>query len=83
VSDEARELIAEHNRLDEELYRAVSERFDRDAGRYPTFAAEVAAFERTNARYRTWGTLTRVWPQRVASNLRLKRPFARSRVADL
>lgn len=83
LSDEARRLIAEHNRLDEELYRYVSERFDEAIARYPSFAADLARFRRTNSVYRSWGTLTRVLPRRLAARAGLKRVGPRRRAVNL
>ena len=41
-------LIEEHNRFDEELYRYVTERFDEEIARTPSFEDDLAAFERAN-----------------------------------
>jgi len=76
-SPRALELIAEHNRLDDELYRWVGERFDAAIAADPGFAAAHERFERANARYRPWGNLTYTFPQRVYSRLRERGILAR------
>lgn len=82
LSDEARTLIAEHNRLDDALYQYVSTRFDEVITRYPSFSRDLARFERTNSLYRPWGTLTQLFPQRLAAGIGL-RNAPRSRAPSL
>ena len=69
-SERALRLIEEHNRLDNELYRWVGERFDAAIAADPGFAAAYERFERANSLYRPWGNLTYTLPQRVYSRLR-------------
>ena len=83
LSDEARRLIAEHNQFDDELYRYASLRFDEALARYPSFAEDLERFQRTNALYKPWGTLTHVLPQRLAARVGLKRRAARYRASNL
>jgi hypothetical protein len=83
LSDDARRLIAEHNRLDDELYAYVTERFEAAKAGSPTFQRNLARFERGNDRYRRWGTITRTYPHRLASGLGLRRVWSRGGVQDL
>lgn len=83
IPDEARDLIDEHNRLDNLLYAYVSERFEEAKRRYPSFEHDLARFKRTNAMYRPWGVLTHLYPQRFASTVGLRRIWSRSDVRDL
>lgn len=83
LSDEARRLIAEHNRLDDELYRYASLRFDEAIARQPSFAEDLARFQRTNLLYKRWGTLTQVLPQRLAGRVGLRRRASRYRASGL
>ena len=76
-SARALELIAEHNRLDDELYRWVGERFDATIAGDPLFAETYDRFKRTNAMYRPWGTLTYTFPQRVYGKLKERGVVAR------
>jgi hypothetical protein len=76
-SARALELIAEHNRLDDELYRWVGERFDAAIAGDPLFAETYDRFKRTNAMYRPWGTLTYTFPQRVYGRLKQRGMVAR------
>ncbi|MFL5768245.1 MAG: hypothetical protein ACJ758_10440 [Actinomycetota bacterium] len=59
------ELIKDRNRLDEQLYANVSERFqtlvDADAG----FERDLESFRKRNARYQPWGHLTYTYPRRL------------------
>ena len=75
ITDEARDLIEEHNRLDNALYAYASERFEEAMRSYPSFVDDFARFKRTNAAYRPWGTLTHTYPQTVTP-----RPSACERV---
>jgi Galactose-3-O-sulfotransferase len=81
LSDEANALIKEHNRLDDELYRFASERFDAAIATYPSFAEDLARFNKSNALYKPWGTLTHVFPRRVAASVGLKRRAPRASAA--
>ena len=83
LSEEATRLIAEHNQLDDELYRYVSMRFDEALARHPTFAEDLARFRRTNSLYRPWGTLTQLLPQRLAANVGLRGIASRHRAPGL
>lgn len=83
ITDEARDLIDEHNRLDNALYAHVSERFDEALRSYPSFERDLARYKRTNAMYRPWGALTHTYPQRIASTIGLRRIWSRSSVRDL
>jgi hypothetical protein len=83
ITDEARGLIEEHNRLDNALYAHVGERFDEAIRRFPSFGDDLDRFKRTNARYRPWGVLTHTYPQRVSSAIRFRRIWSRSNVRDL
>jgi len=83
LSDEARGLIEEHNRLDNELYRFVIERFEEAVARHPSFQDEVARMKRANSLYRPWGVLTHTIPQRAASKVGLKRVRSRTRAPSL
>lgn len=78
VSDEARRLIAEHNRLDNQLYEYVGARFDEAIARYPSFPDDLARFQKGNVLYGPWGTVTRLGGG-LASRVGLKRPPPRSR----
>jgi hypothetical protein len=69
-SARALELIAEHNRLDDELYRWVGERFDAAIAADSLFDETYDRFTRTNALYRPWGNLTYTLPQRVYGKLK-------------
>jgi hypothetical protein len=70
-------MIAEHNRLDNELYRWVGERFDAAIAADALFAETYERFKRTNAMYRPWGTLTYTFPQRVYGKLKERGVVAR------
>ena len=83
LTDEVRDLIDEHNRLDNALYAHVSARFEEAMRSYPSFEHDLARFIRTNALYRTLGALTHTYPQRVASTIGLRRSGSRSSVLDL
>lgn len=83
ITDEARDLIGEHNRLDDALYAHVSERFEEALRSHPTFEHDLARFRRANAVYRPWGVLTQTYPQRIASTIGLRRLGSRSSVRDL
>jgi hypothetical protein len=83
ITDEARALIAEHNRLDDELYAFATERFDDALLPYPSFADDVAHFKRANARFRPWGVLTQSYPRQLASRLGVRRGSPKSSVRDL
>jgi hypothetical protein len=83
IDDETRALIQEHNRLDDELYAFVGDRFDEMAGSYPTFRADLERFKRSNGRYRPWGTLTHALPHRISSTVGFRRFWSRSNVRDL
>ena len=76
-SERALRLIAEHNRLDDELYGWVCDRFDTAIAADPGFAAARERFERANARYRPWGNVTYTFPQRMYSRLRERGIVAR------
>jgi hypothetical protein len=73
----ALEMIAEHNHLDNELYRWVGERFDAAIAADPLFAETYERFKRTNSMYRPWGTLTYTFPQRVYGKLKERGLVAR------
>jgi len=66
----ALELIARHNRLDDELYRWVGERFDAAIAADSLFEATYERFSRSNALYRPWGNLTYTLPQRIYGRLK-------------
>lgn len=83
LSDEAGALIAEHNRLDDQLYLYVTERFDAALAEYPSFAEDLARFTKTNSLYRPWGTLTHVLPQRLSARMGLPRVTSRTRAPSL
>lgn len=83
ITDEARDLIGEHNRLDDALYAHVSERFEEARRRHPSFEDDLARFRRTNAMYRPWGVFTHTYPQRIASTIGFRRIGSRSSVRDL
>jgi len=83
LSDEARGLIEEHNRLDSELYRFVTKRFEEAVARYPSFEADLDRFQRTNSLYRPWGNLAHVLPQRVAARMGVRRAGSRTRAPSL
>ena len=83
VTDEARDLIEEHNRLDNALYAYASERFEEAIRSYPSFVDDFARFKRTNAAYRPWGTLTHTYPQRIASAIGVRRIKSRTGIRDL
>lgn len=83
ITDEARDLIDEHNRLDNALYAYVGDRFEEAIRRYPSFGRDLARFKRTNAKYRPWGVLTRTYPQRVSSAIGFRRIWSRGNVRDL
>lgn len=83
ISDEARDLIDEHNRLDNALYAYVGDRFEEAMRSYPSFEHDLARFKRTNAMYRPWGVLTHTYPQRIASTIGFRRIWSRSNVRDL
>lgn len=76
-SARAVELIAEHNRLDDELYRWVGERFDAAIAADPLFEETYERFKRSNALYRPWGNLTYTFPQRVYGKLKERGVAAR------
>jgi hypothetical protein len=83
LTDEDRDLIRSHNRLDDALYARVTERFDAALASVPTFAEDMARFRRRNAAYRPWGTLTQTYPHRIASAIGLRKAWTRSGVRDL
>lgn len=83
ITDEARSLIDEHNRLDNALYAHVCERFEEALGSHPSFEHDLARFRRTNAVYRPLGVLTHTYPQRIASTIGLRRRGSRVSVRDL
>jgi hypothetical protein len=83
IRDEARDMIDEHNRLDNALYGYVTERFEEAMGRYPSFEEDFARFKRHNAMYRPWGVLSQTYPQRIASRIGLRRIWSRGGVRDL
>jgi hypothetical protein len=83
ISGEAKDLIDEHNRLDNALYAHVNERFEDALRSYPSFEHDLARFKRTNAMYRPWGVLTHTYPQRIASTIGFRRVGSRSSVRDL
>jgi hypothetical protein len=83
LTDDDLTLIEEHNRLDRELYRFVTERFERAIARYPSFEDDLARLKRANALYRPWGVLTHTIPQRAASKVGLTRLRARTRAPSL
>ena len=66
----ALQLIARHNRLDDELYRWVGERFDAAIAADPLFEATYERFRRSNALYRPWGNLTYTLPQLIYGRLK-------------
>jgi hypothetical protein len=76
-------LIDEHNRLDNELYRFVAERFEEAVARHPSFQDDLARLKRANALYRPWGVLTHTIPQRAASKVGLRRVRSRTRAPSL
>ena len=78
ISDEVRDLIEEHNRLDNELYLYVDERFDEASARYPTFEEELIRFQRANARYRPLGNLMHTVPRSLSTKLGLRRVLSRT-----
>lgn len=83
MTDEARAMIEEHNRLDNALYDHVTERFEEAIRRHPSFENDLARFKRGNAMYRPWGVLSQTYPQRIASKMGLRRVWSRGSVRDL
>jgi hypothetical protein len=63
VPAETLRMIEAQNWLDLELYRYAGERLDAVAG--PALDRELERFQRANARYRVWGTLTYTLPKRA------------------
>jgi hypothetical protein len=59
------ELIRQQNRLDVELSRWVTERFDARIEADPAFGEDLRRFRATNRLYRPWGILTYSWPRRA------------------
>lgn len=76
-------LIDEHNRLDAQLYQYVTDRFDQAIARIPSFEDDLAAFKRSNSRFRPWGVVTQLVPHRMASKLGLSRLCSRNRAPSL
>ena len=83
LSEGAHELVEEHNRLDNELYRYVTERFETAIGRCPSFDVDLDRFRRVNSLYRPWGILTHVMPQRLGTRMGLRRAVSRTRAPGL
>jgi hypothetical protein len=83
MTDEARAMIDEHNRLDNALYAHVSKRFEETMRGYPSFDDDFARFKRSNAMYRPWGVLSKTYPQRIASTVGLRRFWSKGNVRDL
>lgn len=71
-SPEALRLLGEHNRLDNELFRWVGERFDAAIAGDPGFAEAFERFKRGNNLYRPWGNLTYTFPQRIYGGLKAR-----------
>jgi hypothetical protein len=67
-----RELIEGHNRLDLELYRHVSERFEEAVRSHPSFHHDLAHLRKMNALYRSWGRVRYVIPQRLFSAVKAR-----------
>lgn len=59
------ELIEDQNRLDAELYRWSTERFEEAIAAAPGFDAQLRRFRTLNRLYAPWGRLTYVFPKRV------------------
>jgi hypothetical protein len=59
------DLIRRQNRLDVELYRWATERFDASIEADPAFGEDLRRFRAMNRLYRPWGTLTYSWPKRA------------------
>jgi hypothetical protein len=65
LAPEDRILLERQNRFDLELYEHARAIVERRITEVDGFAAEYEAFQRANARYRTWGRLTHTWPAAV------------------
>jgi Galactose-3-O-sulfotransferase len=83
LTSSALALIEEHNRLDDELYRYVTDRFDHAIARIPSFENDLAEFERANSRYRPLGVISQLFPHRMASKMGLSRLRSRTRAPGL
>jgi len=83
ITEDARAMIDEHNRLDNALYDYVTERFEESIRGYPSFEDDLARFRRTNAMYRPWGVLTQTYPKTIASKIGLRRFWSKGSVRDL
>lgn len=83
ITDEARAMIDEHNRLDNALYDHVGERFEDAIRSYPSFEEDLARFRRRNALYRPWGVVSQTYPKMIASKVGLRRVRSKGRVRDL
>jgi hypothetical protein len=67
-----RELIEERNRLDLELYRHVSERFEAAIRSHPTFHRDLSHLRKMNSLYRPWGRVRYVIPKRLYGAVKLR-----------
>lgn len=83
ISDTTHDLIQEHNRLDNDLYRYVGERFDEALARYPKFEEELSRFRRANRRYRPLGNLTHTLPRTISTRLGLRAVLSRTSAPSL
>jgi hypothetical protein len=70
VTDAARALIREQNRLDIELHAWTAARFDRAIAESPGFAEDLERFRRKNKRYSLWGRVTYSIPKGIARRVR-------------
>jgi hypothetical protein len=67
-----RELIEAHNRLDLELYRHVSERFEEAVRSHSSFPHDLAHLRKMNSLYRPWGRVRSVIPQGLYSAVKAR-----------